>query len=126
VNDGIAVEKIQGGMWCAVPCTEPAAARNSRTRRRPSLRRCCSTSPDESVVLGTMIFEGAPPFEFVVQRGPKARAINRSVVLTLPVFLPEAPQHIVEIQVILGVEDAVALAATLEPAITMAKANEKA
>jgi hypothetical protein len=40
--------------------------------------------------------------------------------MTLPVLLSEAPEHVVEIQVILDLEHAAELASALQPAIKMA------
>jgi hypothetical protein len=75
--------------------------------------------------VGAIVFEGKLPFELMTQRSPRAVAEDGSLTLTLPVFLPEAPDQTVEIQVILTLEHAADLAAQLHPALVLAKAQNR-
>jgi hypothetical protein len=70
--------------------------------------------------MGSIVFEGQPPFELVSVRSPRATAEHGSVTLTLPVFMPEAPARRVEIHVILTLQHATDLAAQLQPALATA------
>jgi hypothetical protein len=76
-------------------------------------------------VMGTITFEGQPPFALITQRLPTATSVNKTVVLTLPVFLPDAPANTVEIQVTLAVEHAEQLAAQIQPALKMAQVRNR-
>jgi hypothetical protein len=71
-------------------------------------------------LMGSVVFEGQPPFELVSVRSPCATAEDGSITLTLPVFIPEAPARSAEVQVILTLEHAAGLAAQLQSALAMA------
>jgi hypothetical protein len=74
-------------------------------------------------LMGSIVFEGQPPFELMSVCSPRATAEDGSVTLTLPVFMPEAPARRIEIHVVLTLEHATDLAARLQPAL--ATATEK-
>jgi hypothetical protein len=75
--------------------------------------------------MGAVVFEGTLPFELISQRPPQAVAEDGSVTLMLPVFVPEAPAQSIEIQVILTLEHAADLAAQLQPALVLAKIQNR-
>jgi hypothetical protein len=75
--------------------------------------------------MGAIVFEGSLPFELISQRAPKAVAEDGSVTLTLPVLVPDAPAKSVEIQIILTLQHAAELAAQLQPALQLAKAQSR-
>jgi len=75
--------------------------------------------------MGAIVFEGKLPYELISQRPPKAVAEDGSVTLTLPVLVPDAPAQSVEIQVILTLQHAADLAAQLQPALELAKAQNR-
>lgn len=75
--------------------------------------------------MGTIVFEGAPPYELATQRPPTARAESENVVVTLPVFLPTAPAQTLEVQANLTLEHAEHLEAVVRAALIMARVNRK-
>jgi hypothetical protein len=75
--------------------------------------------------MGSIVFDGQPPFELVSVRSPRAAAEDGSITLTLPVFIPEAPARSVEIEVILTLEHATDLATKLQPVLAMAIAKNR-
>lgn len=65
------------------------------------------------------------PFEILLQREPRASAEGRTVVVTLPVFVPGLPQETAEVTMPLSIQQAEILHAQLDPALRVARAGAK-
>jgi hypothetical protein len=74
--------------------------------------------------MGTLIFDGEPPFEVVNQRLPTATSEGETVILTLSVRLPGFPVQTAEMQVRLMLEHAEQLAAQIQPAVQRAQVRK--
>lgn len=74
--------------------------------------------------MGTLIFEGEPPFELVTQRLPTATCEGETIILTLSVLLPGFPVRTAEIYVRLMLEHAEQLAAQIPPAVKEAQVRK--
>jgi hypothetical protein len=74
--------------------------------------------------MGTLIFEGEPPFEMKTQRLPTATADGETVILTLSVLLPGFPVQTVDVRVWLMLEHAEQLAAQIGPAVKQAQTKK--
>jgi hypothetical protein len=65
------------------------------------------------------------PFELLLQREPRASAEGKTVVVTLPVFVPGLPQETAEVKMPLSIQQAEFLHAQLDPALRLARARVK-
>ncbi len=73
--------------------------------------------------MGTITFEGKPPFELILQRPPTAHSEGESVVALLPVFYPGSPSSELETRLALSIHQAEHLEAVLHAALVQARVN---
>jgi hypothetical protein len=74
--------------------------------------------------MGTVIFDGEPPFELVIQRLPVANVDGEAVILTFPIVLPGFPAQTADIRVRLMVEHAEQLLAQLQNIVQEAQVRK--
>ena len=74
--------------------------------------------------MGTIIFDGEPPYELVVQRLPGANVDGEAVILTFPIVLPGFPAQVTDIRVRLMVEHAEQLLAQLQKIVQEAQVRK--
>ncbi len=74
--------------------------------------------------MGTIIFDGEPPYELVVQRLPGANVDGEAVILTFPIALPGFPAQVADIRMRLMVEHAEQLLAQLQNIVQEAQVRK--
>ena len=75
--------------------------------------------------MGTVVFQGDPPFELVTTRAGAAIAQGETVRVTLPVFVPGPQQHEQEIELVLRFGHAFRLSSLLREAAIEARKQAK-
>ena len=76
--------------------------------------------------MGTIHFsQDEQPFELLLQREPTASAEGRTVVVTLPVFVPGLPQETAQVKMPLSIQQAEFLHAQLQAGLQVARARAK-
>jgi hypothetical protein len=73
--------------------------------------------------MGTITFEGRPPFELKLQRPPTARSEGETVVAILPVSYPDTLSNELETRLVLTIDQAEHLEAVLHAALVSACVN---
>jgi len=75
--------------------------------------------------MGAVIFQGEKPFELIAQTHPTTTAEGRTVVVTLPVFVPGFPEQTVDVRFLLSIQQAEYLASQIQPVLRTARVNER-